>query len=230
MTANVTKQACDVSRLNTEKLEQLLQSGRIERCRETVTGFLREIRFYELDSLMLRLYVIMDIYIVARSFSRELGIPNEQFVAEFGSIDEISARLQTVDSTSAFLCDMIEQCVRWRMETVRFGCSDAVQKAKAYIDSHYMDEDLTLKSVAEKVGLSPPYLSAVFKREMNENFSDYLTKVRIRHAKELLCRSTKLIYEVAEEVGFRDYRYFSQVFKRLTGQTPRAFQSSFHQS
>jgi two-component system response regulator YesN len=89
-----------------------------------------------------------------------------------------------------------------------------------------MDGDLSLRAVAEAVGLSPSYFSAAFKREMKENFSDYLTKVRIRRAKELLCCTTKLIYEIAYDVGFRDYRYFSQIFKKQTGQTPRQFQNS----
>lgn len=230
MTIPAAENACDVSRIDTEKLEQLLQSGRLDNCRETVTAFLKEIRFQELTSLMLRLYTIMDIYIVARSFTRELGIPNEQFVEQFGSIDDISAQLQTVDGTSSFLCGMMEQCIRWRMEAASVSGSDAVKKAKAYIDSHYMDEELSLKAVAEEVGLSPPYLSAVFKREMHVNFSDYLTKVRIAHAKALLCRSSKLICEIACEVGFRDYRYFSQIFKRATGQTPREFQNNARQS
>lgn len=230
MTVPAAGSVCDVSRINTEKIEQLLQSGRLERCRDTVQQFLRDVHFQELTSLMLRLYVIMDIYIVARSFTREIGVPNEEFIAEFGSIDEISAQLQTVDGTSLFLCNMLEQCIRWRMQTASCSCSDAVQNAKAYIDRHYMDEDLSLKTVADVVGLSAPYLSSVFKREMSENFSDYLAKVRISHAKALLCRSSKLVYEVAEAVGFRDYRYFSQIFKRHTGQTPRQFQSCTNQS
>ena len=217
---------CDVSRIDTGIIEQLLRSGRISTCRETVETFLREIHFRELTSLMLRLYVVMDFYIVARSFSRELGIPNEQFVSQFGSIDEVSAKLQTVDGTSLFLCEMAEQCIRWRMESASAGSNDAVRKAKDYIDTHYMEEDLSLKTVADAVGLSPTYLCALFKREMQQNFSDYLTKIRISHAKALLCRKSKLIYEVAYEVGFRDYRYFGQIFKKQTGQTPREFQNS----
>ncbi len=220
------KQYCDVNRIETESIEQLLQRGRLSTCRETVEQFLTEIHFRELTSLMLRLYVIMDFYIVARSFSRELGITNEQFVTQFGSIDEVSEKLQTLDGTSLFLCEMAEQCIRWRMEASAAGGNDAVRKAKAYIDTHYMEEDLSLKTVADAVGLSPTYLCALFKREMQLNFSDYLTKIRINRAKALLSRKSKLIYEVAYEVGFRDYRYFGQIFKKQTGQTPREFQNS----
>lgn len=221
-----TNESRDISRINTEKIEHLLQCGTLTTCSDTLNGFLRDIRFFELDSLMLRLYVGMDIYIAARSFARSIGVSNEQFESQFGTIDEISARLQTVDGTALFLHEMIEQCIRWRAAAAADSGNDVIRKAKDYIDCRYMDEELSLKTVADAVGLSAPYLSAVFKREMKQNFSEYLTFVRIRHAKELLCCTSKLIYEVAYEVGFRDYRYFSQIFKKHTGQTPRAFQSA----
>ena len=222
----LTDECCDIHRVNTEQIEHLLQSGKLSSCHDAVEAFLREIRFQELNSLMLRLYVCMDIYIAARSFSHGIGISNDQFVAQFGSIDEIAVQLQTVDGTTSFLHGMVEQCIRWRADTAAESGNDIIRKARAYIDRQYMNEDISLKSVADEVGLSAPYLSAVFKRETGQNFSEYLTKVRIQHAKELLCCTSKLIYEVAYEVGFRDYRYFSQIFKKNTGQTPRAFQSA----
>ena len=76
------------------------------------------------------------------------------------------------------------------------------------------------------VGLTPTYLSALFKKESGQNFTDYVTTLRITRAKELLCCTKKLISEIAYEVGFRDYRYFSQIFKKQTGMTPRQFQNS----
>jgi two-component system response regulator YesN len=221
-----TDDSRDIHRINTEEIEHLLQCGTLSSCRETLNECLRRIRFFELDSLMLRLYVGMDIYIAARSFARSIGIPTEQFEMHFGTIDEISARLQTVDGTTLFLHEMIEQCIRWRASAAADSGNDVIRKAKALIDCGYMDEEMSLKTVADTVGLSAPYLSAVFKREMKQNFSEYLTSVRIRHAKELLCCTPKLIYEIAYEVGFRDYRYFSQIFKKCTGQTPREFQTA----
>ena len=101
-----------------------------------------------------------------------------------------------------------------------------IRKAKEYIDSNYTDEEISLNKVAENVGLTPTYLSALFKKETKQNFTDYVTMLRITRAKELLCCTKKLISEIAYEVGFRDYRYFSQIFKKQTGMTPRQFQNS----
>ena len=91
-----------------------------------------------------------------------------------------------------------------------------------------MCDEISLRSVANTVGLSPNYFSALFKKEVGQNFSDYLTKIRILKSKDLLSCTSKLIYEVAYEVGFRDYRYFSQIFKKHTGQTPREFQTAIN--
>ena len=98
--------------------------------------------------------------------------------------------------------------------------------AKDFIDRNYMDLDISLKTVADAVGLSPSYLSMLFKKEIGRNLSEYITLVRVERSKELLCCTSKMIYEVAYEVGFHDYRYFSQIFKKHTGMTPRQFQNS----
>ena len=217
---------CDVKRISTERIESLLRSGRIENCSDVVSGFFDDIKFHEFQSLMFRLYVGMDVYIAARSFSRELGVSNTEFVRSFGSIDEIASHLQTTSSAVAFFSDMISQCIRWRMENVNDNGNCIVRKAKDYIDKNYMCDEISLRSVANAVGLSPNYFSALFKKEVGQNFSDYLTKIRILKSKDLLSCTSKLIYEVAFEVGFRDYRYFSQIFKKHTGQTPREFQTT----
>lgn len=221
-----TDECCDFHPIRTEQIGYLLQSCDLNSCRDSFDALLRESGFHSLKSLMLRLYVCMDVYIAARGFSQGIGISDSRFIAEFGSIDEIASQMQTLDGTTSFLHHMIEQCIRWRAESASGSGNEIVRKAKQYIDRHYQEDDMTLKSVAEAVGLSAPYLSAVFKRDMQQNFSEYLTTVRIQHAKELLCCTSKLISEVAYEVGFRDYRYFSQIFKKHTGQTPRDFQST----
>ena len=168
----------------------------------------------------------MDVYLAARNVAHEFGISSEEFAGSFGSIDDISAKMQTVEATADYLQGMIAQCIRWRIASVSENGNSVIRKAKEYIDNNYMDEDISLNKVAENVGLTPTYLSALFKKETKQNFTDYVTLLRITRAKELLCCTKKLISEIAFEVGFRDYRYFSQIFKKQTGMTPRQFQNS----
>lgn len=96
---------------------------------------------------------------------------------------------------------------------------DDIAKALAYLDSNYMNIT-SLNDVAKHINLNKSYFSQIFKREIKENFTVYLTKLRIDKAKDLLSESDTKVYEVSSLVGIENYRYFSKVFKELTGLTP----------
>ncbi|HEX3046483.1 MAG TPA: helix-turn-helix transcriptional regulator, partial [Bacillota bacterium] len=81
--------------------------------------------------------------------------------------------------------------------------------------------------IAKVVYVSPGYLSASFKLVLQKNFVDYLTEVRVRKAKELLKDFHWKIYEIAIQTGYKDEKYFSQIFKKITGMTPHQYRESF---
>lgn len=216
----------DAQRINTDKLEKLLKSGSVDMCTEVLEEFFEEIGFFKIQSFLMRLYVAMDIYILVRTFSKDLGIPNEKFVKQYGSIDDIERSIREPEVAVGFFSEMLGQCIRWRVEYSHEMGNDTIRKAIEYIDENYVRDDMSLKNAAEAVNLTPTYFSTLFKKETGTNFSDYLSKLRVEKAKELLCRTSKLVCEIAQEVGFSDYRYFGQIFKRHTGQTPREFQTN----
>ncbi len=82
-----------------------------------------------------------------------------------------------------------------------------------YIQEH-LSEEITLKILADKFFLSPVYISQMFRSEIGVNFLAYLTNMRIEQSKILLMTSRKSVSEIAESVGFKDYRTFTKVFKR----------------
>lgn len=94
-----------------------------------------------------------------------------------------------------------------------------------YINCHY-DEKLSVEEVAGFVGKSNNYFSTSFRKATGYSFVDYLTKLRIEHAKKLLKSTSMMTYEIAEKVGFGDYKYFSTVFKRLQGCAPTEYRRS----
>lgn len=223
---NKTDMLQDVTRVDIKKIEELLQSGKLESCGEMLDSILEEVRFSEIGSLVIRLYVCMDIYVAAHSFAKRIGISSERFSEHFGTADDVSSKLMSIDATVKFLHTLIHDCILWRIEAAKQSSTSIVAKARDYIDKNYMNDELSLLVVAEAVGLSPSYLSAQFKKKYGQNLSEYIAAARISRARELLCCTSKMIYEVAYDVGFRDYRYFSQIFKKYTGQTPRQFQKS----
>lgn len=107
--------------------------------------------------------------------------------------------------------------------TVR-GSSRYVMEALHYIAGHYHEPDIGVSGIAHSLDISESHLSHIFKKETSYTLTGYLTTYRMHRAMELLkdCRSK--VYEVAEQVGYRDISYFSSTFKRIVGMSPSDYQ------
>lgn len=97
-----------------------------------------------------------------------------------------------------------------------------VNQAVEYMHEHY-NEELTLVDVAEKVGISSGYLSTLFTQNLGSGFIDTLNGIRVERACVYLQQNQMKTYEVAFKVGFRDEKYFSRIFKKVTGVTPSEY-------
>lgn len=95
---------------------------------------------------------------------------------------------------------------------------------KDYIDRNYK-KDISAKDVAGILGYSDVYFSKVFKQLFDDNFINYLTKIRIDRAKVLLKDVSFNIKEVGKSVGYADSNYFTKVFKRSIGMSPSEYRS-----
>lgn len=104
----------------------------------------------------------------------------------------------------------------------RASDSRIVLEIREYLDRNFQ-LDITLQHIADRFFLSRENVSRKFKQVTGENLSDYLTFLRIEKAKELLQNSDLRMSRIAELVGYEDEKYFSRVFKKATGQTPREF-------
>ena len=101
--------------------------------------------------------------------------------------------------------------------------SENVLAAVRYIQKHY-GEDISLSKIAEAVGLSCNYLSKQFKEQMHIGFSNYIIEYRLEKAKLFLASDNQSVKMVASRCGFQDEAYFSRVFKKYTGMTPKEYQ------
>lgn len=104
--------------------------------------------------------------------------------------------------------------------------ADAMKQIKQYIFDH-SHEDISLESLGKKVGLSPIYISKMFKERLGVNYIDFLTECRIEKAKTLLCDPEKSIKEITFEVGYHEPNYFSKVFKKVCKTSPKEYRKSF---
>ena len=97
--------------------------------------------------------------------------------------------------------------------------SPMIRRADMIIREDYK-QGLTLDELAERLRVTPEYLSAQFHREMGATFGTYIRDIRMEQAKKLLLGTEKKLYEIAQEVGYADPKYFSRVFREQTGQLP----------
>lgn len=94
-----------------------------------------------------------------------------------------------------------------------------MERCLHYIHGHF-GEDLFLEELSKKYYFNPSYFSTLFKRYTGKHFTEYVTDLRVEVARKKLLESDKKIYEVAQEVGYRDVKYFNKVFKKRYGLTP----------
>lgn len=104
-----------------------------------------------------------------------------------------------------------------------------IQKVVTLVQENLANEDLSLKWLAqEMLYMNVDYLGKLFKKEMNERFSDYIIRLRMEKAKGMMENSDSKVFEIAKAVGFGDNaQYFSQVFKKQTGYTPSDYKKLF---
>lgn len=94
-----------------------------------------------------------------------------------------------------------------------------------YIQQH-LSEDISLRYLAEQFHMNPQYISQLFKNEIGVNFLAYLTSIRMEKAKSLLLTTAIPVTEIAEAVGFHDYRVFSKTFKKVEKMTPTQYRKA----
>ncbi|CAH1195541.1 Protein-glutamate methylesterase/protein-glutamine glutaminase [Paenibacillus auburnensis] len=104
-----------------------------------------------------------------------------------------------------------------------------LSRVKAHVEQHYAD-NITLESVSAMVYMNPYYFSSFFKKHTGQNFKNYVTEVRMRHALRLLLESDLMVYEIADRVGYNNARHFSDMFKRKFGKLPQEYKQSYRNS
>lgn len=104
------------------------------------------------------------------------------------------------------------------------GKGDYVAAAKRYVDAHIL-ERISVQDAAAAIGITPNYLSSLFKRQLGQNFMDYVNATKIKYACTLLRDGKHMVYEVSHMLGYDNAYYFTKVFKRYMNMTPTEYQS-----
>ena len=145
--------------------------------------------------------------------------PEVEISSDLEWVDGLFELSPETDRIPDYLVEQISKFIQKITSQRHSSGRQVVSKAKEFIEANYASE-ISLKDVADAVYLNPSYFSQLFKETTGENFINYLTKVRIEKAMELLKQPDYKIYEVAHAVGYTDQTYFSRIFKQTVGVNP----------
>lgn len=209
-----------------ELMEVFLKNGTQEEVEGFVENFLSGIPEDNLRSYIMRHYLLMDTYIQIFSFGESLGIDKKENEKICGTLSEIAKKsesIQTLGQMKSYVTQTLKQMLQERDTISRKRYTNLIEEAKAYIAKNYMSEDISLKSTAASVNMSVSYFSSIFSQEVGKTFVEYLTETRMEKAKELLMCSSKRTFEIGYEVGYKDSHYFSFIFKKTQGCSPKEY-------
>lgn len=103
--------------------------------------------------------------------------------------------------------------------------NDLLSKMERYIEEHFKKK-ISLETMADELHANKSYLSRLYKEKQGINISDAILQKKVEAAKDYLRKTDLKIYEVSEKIGFDDTGYFSKVFKKYTGQSPKEYQQN----
>lgn len=222
---NAYLQKVDVNALNPAILQKFLSNGLQEETENFVKDYFYAIGQEPMESLVFRNYVILNVRFSVISFIKGLGCDTNEM--ESADTEEVLAESgKNMESAIAYAKKMISQAIEIRDQNSGNKNRSILKTVVDFIDSHYMDEEISLNTVANVANVSSNHFSALFSQNMGQTFIEYLTTLRMNKAKELLRCTGMRSSEIAGEIGYKDAHYFSYLFKKTQGMTPSDYRKA----
>lgn len=207
-----------------EYLLQKFRSGDIQAIRRAIQNQVHNLGGHESERKRMTRNFLFEYITNITSESVKLGI-------EFQDMDDFNsliAKLFTKADMDSHVDDVMELTLQLsnQLQAIHdVSTSHLIGLAKDYIRDNLGDATLDLERVSDYIGLSKSYFSRLFHKVENVNFSTYLKQERVKQAKKLLRTTNLKVFEIGERCGFSNARYFSYVFKQVTGEKPVEFQN-----
>ena len=197
-----------------------------------VPGLLKEVfdspDYGQFDSMLMRYYGLINLMkLSVQIMARNAGGADEKDIAARLSsrydIFSASGDKETFRKTAE---EMLTGALSARQESpAEMKYSHVISRAEQYVRENYRDPNISLISAARYVGMSAAHFSTVFSQTMGKPFIAYLTGMRIEQAKKLLRETTMRLSDIAMEIGYNEPNYFSHVFRKAEGVTPKEFRA-----
>lgn len=205
-----------------KKLSYAVKVGTYKEIEESVENIINELKssFMPVD----RCYIhIQQIIASIANTINELGMDErEVFDNNINPFTEVY-NYKTLDTMGGWLKGLGKKAADYIAHKRSDFAKLQVMKAEEYIRENYNDGNISLNAVCKHLFISTSYFSQIFKNHTGETFIEYLTRVRVEKARELLIGTGLKTYEISERVGYSDPHYFSLIFKKATSLTPTEY-------
>lgn len=210
----------DAGKFDPMIIRYFVQTGTINEVDAFAEDYLKSVEA-SVNSILFRYYLLVSIRVNVELALKEANVNSDLITSSLPTFDTNIA----ADEVKGYLKEALSIAIKMRDAEAQKRGNDIINNAVDYINEHYADEDISLDSVAEEINISANYLSAVFSNKVGLSFVEYITKKRMAKAKILLRNTSKKSGEIANEIGYKDPRYFSFVFKKNQGCTPSQYRN-----
>lgn len=213
----------DYSGVDRKLIKNFLKTGEIEECGLFIDEYFEAVGKENYMSLLLRQYMTMDIFYCVREFVKAVGTEEAEGSGGWMDLKRLTKAIENAENTINYLKELFTFALTVRDNNSGDKYGQIIREAKEYIGEHFGDSEFSLNRIAEYIGMSPSYFSSIFKQGTGQTLVEYLTRMRIDKACELLKCTNLRAAEIGEQVGYGDPHYFSATFKKIMGQSPKDF-------
>jgi two-component system, response regulator YesN len=213
----------ELLKLDKAAVENYLRCGTRDEFDTFFSAYLSPLGESALKSSLIKNYIFVDVVLAAARLVNDLGGDIDHVIPELNHIESALSKTNTLEQLREQAFKILCGALAFRDSQRSGQYKTLVRLAKDYMVEHFSDPELSLNEVASQVNLSASHFSAVFSQETCQTFKEYLTEIRIKKAKELLCSTPLRSSDIAYQVGYNDPHYFSSVFKKNTGLSPIEF-------
>lgn len=213
----------DIAKVDPEIIKSFLAHGQAEEVDDFVDEYLKSQKD-ALKSKVFRDYLMLSVRFTTIAFVEKLGYGREELL-ENTYMDRVQVLSMNVEDMRFYMQEFLRRAIELSDRVMESQSQKLIKRAIVYIEQNYMKDTISLNEVSGAVEVSANYFSTVFRQEMGMTFTEYVTKKRMDKAKQLLRQTERPSGDIATEVGFKDPHYFSFVFKKTQGCTPREYRS-----
>lgn len=212
-------------KIERNNVKEFMKCGSRSEIGQFIEQYINGLNEAEIKSPIYFYYLFVDLVLGASDVIQELGEKIENVIPEIVCFESLLADIDSIERFKELVESVTSKVIDFRESKSLNKYCNIIVKAKEYIDSNFSNHDISLNSVASHVNVSPSHFSTIFSQETGENFIEYLTKVRMKKAMMLLRMTAQKSAEIAYSVGYNDPHYFSYIFKKTVGITPKEYRN-----